>query len=355
MFKIPKVENSKYYIDRIMNDMQNFANNQRNEIQQRFEKSIGTKKKDPKQVSIDKRKDLELEKIRFLNQQTALHIKKLSKTFPDFRKIDDIYIKLINTSQTPVKKIQDALARLLWISNTIDELAQNSEFKIKKARTSETIGFILKKYMGRVNSYYRKNKEFYQILDDARKYMNQLPNFKNLYTISIAGFPNVGKSTLMKKITNSDVEIQNYPFTTKGLMFGYINKNNEKIIQLIDTPGLLGREKNNAIEERAQIIITQYCSEIIFVIDFTQSCGFEIESQIKLLKKTQNQTDKPIIIYLSKTDIFNEEDEELKKEYENKLKKHKVFVDSEKLKEYITNNYLKSTSKFDPKKVNLIK
>ncbi|MCA9496349.1 MAG: 50S ribosome-binding GTPase [Nanoarchaeota archaeon] len=355
MFKIPKIENSKYYIDRIMNDMQHFANKQRDEIQQRFEKSIGTKKKDPKQVNLDKRKDLELEKIRFINNQTSKHIKKLNKTFPDFRKVNDIYIKLINTSETPVKKIQDALARLLWISNTIDELTQNSEFKIKKARTSETVGFIMKKYLGRINSYYTKNKEFYQTLNDARKYMNQLPDFKDLYTISIAGFPNVGKSTLMKKITKSNVEIQNYPFTTKGLMFGYLKKNNESIIQFIDTPGLLGRNKNNAIEERAQIIVTQYCSEIIFVIDFTQSCGFEIDSQIKLLKKTQNQTDKPIIIYLSKTDIYNEETKELKKEYENKLKKYKIFNESEKLKDFVMDNYMKSISKFDPRKINLIK
>ena len=47
----------------------------------------------------------------------------------------------------------------------------------------------------------------------------------------IVGLPNVGKSTLMKKMTGSDVEIQNYPFTTKGLMFSYLKYNDKKITE----------------------------------------------------------------------------------------------------------------------------
>lgn len=354
MFKIPRVENPQKIIDRIFDSMQAYALKERDKITQRFEKSVGTAKKDPKTVILDKRKDLELLKIRYLNSHVNERLKKIIKSFPQFRKVDDIYIKLINTSENNVKKTSDALARLLWIINTIDELTQNTEFKIKKARTHDVVKFTMKKYLGRVNSYFRKNKEFFKILEESRYFMNNLPEFLDLYSVGISGFPNVGKSTLMKNMTGSDVEIQNYPFTTKGLMFGYLDVNEKKSIQLIDTPGLLGRDKNNGIEERAQIVITSYVQKVIFVIDFTETCGYDVSSQIKLLKKVQNYSDN-ILIYLSKSDLYNEETDELLKENESKFKKFKVFKEAKELKSHLIWEYTKSLSKFDPKNIKTIK
>ena len=137
-------------------------------------------------------------------------------------------------------------------------------------------------------------------------------------------------------------------------MFGYLEEQGKSIIQLIDTPGLLGRSKNNDIEDRAQIVISKFCNEIIFVIDFTENCGFNIESQIKLLKKT-SEYGKKITIYLSKTDIFDEEAEEKFEEFKNKIKKFPQCSNSEELNKILIENYKKSLNKFDPKKLNLIK
>jgi len=354
MFKIPKIENEQFYIDLCMKSMHEFAAKEKDNVQRRYSKVQSYAKKSKEETNLNKRKDLELEKIRHLNSRIEIQLKKLIKSFPNFKKIDEIYLKLINTSDTKVKEIEDALQRLLWITNTIDELTKNTEFKIKKTKTDQTIGFLMKKYLGRVNSYYRKNKSFFLILRNASRFMNSLPSFQDMYTVSIAGFPNVGKSTLMKKMTGSNVEIQNYPFTTKGLMFGYLNYKTERSIQLIDTPGLLGRSKENEIEQRAQIVIQGYCSEIIFVIDLTEECGFNIEQQIKLLKQTQN-LNKPILIYFSKKDLYNEETEEIEKDTQNKFKKFKTFEDSEKLKEHLLSSYSNNLKSFDPKKIGLIK
>jgi nucleolar GTP-binding protein len=355
MFKIPKIEKESFYIDQAMNSMQTYATKERQNIEDRFEKNKNPRQKDKSssELNLNKRKDLELQKIRFLNDTLQRSLKKVISQFPKFKQIDPIYLKLIDTTPTRVEHITDALQRLLWIINTIDEFTLNNEVKIKRARTSETVGFIMKKYLGRVNSLFRKNKDFFRTLDDARKFMNKMPTFLNIYTVAIAGFPNVGKSTLMNKVTGSDVEIQNYPFTTKGLMFGYIKQSDSKIVQLIDTPGLLGRDKNNQIEERAQIIISQHSDFIIYVIDFTESCGYSIENQIKLLKKTKAYNN-PTILYLSKTDMYDQEDIERKEEYKTTLKKYKVFEDSEELKAYIIENQTKN-KKFDIRKINVIK
>ncbi|MFW6286086.1 MAG: GTPase [Nanoarchaeota archaeon] len=353
MFKIAKVEKSNFYIDKAMNSMQEFAIKERKSIEDRFFKNLSTKKKDSDQVKLDKRKDLELEKIRYLNKTLNISMKKVITKFPRLSKIDEIYKSLINTSKTPVKDIENALATLLWITNKIDEFTQNSEHKIKRAKTQQTVGFIMKKYLGKVNSLFRKNKKTFELLDDARKFMNKLPHFEDTYTVAIAGFPNVGKSTLMNKLTNSNVEIQNYPFTTKGLMFGYISQFDKKIIQLIDTPGLLGRDKQNQIEQRAQIIISKFADSIIFVLDFTQTCGYSIKNQIKLLKETV-EFQKNISIYISKKDIFDEETNELIDEYKNVLKKCNVFENFEELKKHILDEKTKSKN-FNKKDINVIR
>jgi len=353
MFKIPKVEESSFYIDQAMKSMQEYATKEREKIGERFEKSIGTFRKTLDDVNMDKRKDLELQKIRFLNDRLNDSLKKIIKNFPNFAKTQEVYINLINTSEASVTEVKDALARLLWIANTIDEFTQNTEAKLKKTKSQKTVGFLMKKYLGKVNSLFYKNKTFFRKLVEARKFLNKLPTFEDLHTISIAGFPNVGKSTLMKKITGSDVEIQNYPFTTKGLMFGYLKEEGVKYIQFIDTPGLLGRDKNNSIEERAQIVVTKYSQSIIFVIDFTESSGYNIDSQFKLLKKTE-EFQKNIVIYLSKTDLFNEETEQSVKEYEKKLTKYLVFRDSEKLRKHCLDEQ-KKMIKFDPSKLKVIR
>lgn len=354
MFKIQKIENSSYYIDKAIKEMEEFATKTREEISQRFSKSTSTFDKSKDDNNLNKRKDLELEKIRYLNQNLNRRLKKIITSFPKMKNLDEIYIKLINTNEFTVNDISDALSRILWILNQVDDYTQNFQFKIKKAHTQKTIGFLMGKYLGKVNSLFRKNKNFFRLLEDSRKYILKLPKFEDLYTVSIAGFPNVGKSTMMKNITGSNVEIQNYPFTTKGLMFGYIYNNDAKSIQLIDTPGLLNRDKKtNGIETRAKIVIDEYCSLIIFVLDITESCGYDIQAQMKLLKQTAKN--KKTVIYFSKTDLYNEEDDANAQEISSKFKKLQQFKDYNEVKDHLLKVYKSQLKEFDPRKLNIIK
>ena len=162
--------------------------------------------------------------------------------------------------------------------------------------------------------------------------MRNFPAIKTkIKTICITGFPNVGKSTLLKKITGSNVEIQPYAFTTKKLLLGYIDKK----IQLIDTPGTLNRyNRMNSIEKQAYLAIKHLAHKVIYVFDLTETCGYEIEQQIKLYKRLKEEfEEKEIIIYLSKTDILKREQVELFSKY---FKNQKIFYNSDILKEYIT-------------------
>ena len=56
--------------------------------------------------------------------------------------------------------------------------------------------------------------------------------------IVLVGMPNSGKSTLLKALTNADVEVASYPFTTKEPVIGMMEYNKAQI-QLVEIPALI--------------------------------------------------------------------------------------------------------------------
>lgn len=67
---------------------------------------------------------------------------------------------------------------------------------------------------------------------------------KEGFQVVIIGFPNSGKSTLLNKLTNTDVKVSNYPFTTKKPEVGIMNFEGGHL-QLVEIPALVegGSEK----------------------------------------------------------------------------------------------------------------
>lgn len=54
--------------------------------------------------------------------------------------------------------------------------------------------------------------------------MSRLPGIDpNTRSILLCGYPNVGKSSMMNKLTRADVEVQPYAFTTKSLYVGHMD------------------------------------------------------------------------------------------------------------------------------------
>jgi nucleolar GTP-binding protein len=129
--------------------------------------------------------------------------------------------------------------------------------------------------------------------------IRRIPDFSEGPVVIIAGLPNVGKSSLLSRITGSTPEIKPYPFTTKGLMTGYWNG-----IQFIDTPGLLDRpmEDRNEIEKQAITAIAELGDLIIYVFDASESAG-DIDTQLSLFKEISERFNKPVIKVINKIDI----------------------------------------------------
>lgn len=193
--------------------------------------------------------------------------------------------------------IKKALAGINGCITTIKKITTEHIARVKNA---EDVAPIRNAYIGRISSIFKRLQPHFDTLNAARSILKDMPTVDDeLFTVAIAGFPNVGKSTLLKKITTAKPEIKAYAFTTKGLNVGHFEyKYNQ--IQCIDTPGTLNRKKMNTIEKRADITLRYLADAIVYVYDPTET--YSIEMQQQLFEYTK-ELDKPIVIYVSKTDL----------------------------------------------------
>jgi nucleolar GTP-binding protein len=142
-------------------------------------------------------------------------------------------------------------------------------------------------------------------LEEVRQHLGRLPNLDpRARTLILTGFPNVGKSSFMNKISRADVEVQPFSFTTKSLFVGQTDYRYIRF-QCIDTPGLLDHplEERNALEMQAIAAIAHLPAVIIFIFDISEECGYSVADQISLLDSIRPLfANKAVVVVLNKTD-----------------------------------------------------
>ncbi|KAJ3708752.1 hypothetical protein LUZ61_012457 [Rhynchospora tenuis] len=168
-------------------------------------------------------------------------------------------------------------------------------------------------------------------LEQVRQHMARLPSIDpNMRTILICGYPNVGKSSFVNKITRADVDVQPYAFTTKSLFVGHTDYNCLRY-QVIDTPGILDRpfEDRNIIEMCSITALAHLRSAVLFFLDVSGSCGYSIAQQAALFHSIKSLfLNKPLMIVCNKIDLqpmhaLSEEDKRLVDEM--KAEAHKTL------------------------------
>merc|ERR1719161_3128055 len=143
-------------------------------------------------------------------------------------------------------------------------------------------------------------------LEEVRQHMSRLPAINpSTRTLLLTGYPNVGKSSFMNIITNANVDVQPYAFTTKSLFVGHLDYNYVRW-QCIDTPGILDHplEQRNTIEMTAITALAHIKATVLFIIDISEHCGWTIQQQVDLFLSIKPLfKGKPLLVLLNKTDI----------------------------------------------------
>ncbi|KAI9818987.1 MAG: GTP-binding protein rbg1 [Phylliscum demangeonii] len=85
-------------------------------------------------------------------------------------------------------------------------------------------------------------------------------------SVGFIGFPSVGKSTLMSRITGQHSEVAAYEFTTLTTVPGQVIYNGAKL-QMLDLPGIIQGAKDGKGRGRQVIAVAKTCHLIIIVLD----------------------------------------------------------------------------------------
>lgn len=164
---------------------------------------------------------------------------------------------------------------------------------------------------GKGNSFFRTSRRqaprFAQPGEDTEE-KEFLLALKMIADVGLVGFPNAGKSTLLKALTQANPKIASYPFTTLSPNIGVIEDLVARPVIVADIPGILeGASKGYGLGlsflkhiERVRIII--------FVIDLENAY---VEDEMHILKSelesySPELLNKPALLVLNKIDRFDD-------------------------------------------------
>ena len=151
---------------------------------------------------------------------------------------------------------------------------------------------------------------------------------KILADVGLVGFPNAGKSSLLRKISAAKPKVADYPFTTLEPKLGVVRANDDEVV-VADIPGLLsGAHKGNGLGFQFLKHIER-CKSIIHLIDVTNEDIFNEYKTIceELDKYDQSIKKKKKIIALNKCDLITDSQiKKIKKDFENELQNNVYMI-----------------------------
>jgi small GTP-binding protein len=131
--------------------------------------------------------------------------------------------------------------------------------------------------------------------------------------VAMIGFPSVGKSTLLSKLTSSESAVAAYEFTTLTCVPGNIQYRDAKI-QLLDLPGIIEGASQGKGRGKQVIAVARTADLILFMLDASkgqiqrtllekevESCGIrlnELKPDIAFKKKVGRSIPHPCLTHI---------------------------------------------------------
>ncbi len=266
---------------------------------------------------IQRAKKKEIERITTAIDYLTDRLQSIVKSVPNLQELPDFYRELshllVDNDQLKLN-----LGKLSGVVGVLKKLRGELTRPIKIAKTPHDAEQYRVQAFGRISSVITKQRETLEYLNQIHQALHKIPIIESdELSIVVAGYPNVGKSSLVAQISTGRPEIAPYPFTTKEIGIGhyYSEKQEDRFtkfarFQIIDTPGILDRPMatRNEIEKQAILALRRLADGIIFIFDPTETCGFEIPHQVNLFKEIRTSfPNTQVIIVFNKMDLFTED------------------------------------------------
>ncbi|XP_045538343.1 nucleolar GTP-binding protein 1 [Papilio machaon] len=251
-----------------------------------------------------------IRKVKFTQQNFHDRLSRIIQEFPKLDDVHPFYADLMNVLYDK-DHYKLGLGQLNTARHLIDNVAKDYVRLLKYGDSLYRCKQLKRAALGRMATIMKRQGANLTYLEQVRQHLARLPSIDPYTrTIIICGFPNVGKSSFINKITRADVEVQPYAFTTKSL---YVGHTDYKYLrwQVIDTPGILDHplEERNVIEMQAVTALAHLRAAVLYFIDPSEQCGHNIEEQISLFESIKPLfSNKPLIVVLNKMDVVKPEE-----------------------------------------------
>ncbi len=259
----------------------------------------------PREVAIQR----EHQRIMVMTSEVSEHLSKTVSKFPSLMNLPPFYRDLVEAIFS-IDELRKSLGAVGGAAKLVDKIRREQFRKLKYSRSPGEAAAVRRQAYGRISSILKNLDESLAFLKEVSMKLSNLPSvYTDMPTFVIAGYPNVGKSTLLRALTGSEPKIAPYPFTTTGLQLGYFEHDHRQH-QVVDTPGLLDRplEKRNPIELQAISALKNLAKAIVFLLDPSESCGYEMKDQLHLLEDIKKMfAEMPIVVVANKSDLLTDE------------------------------------------------
>ncbi|XP_040581264.1 GTP-binding protein 4 [Lepeophtheirus salmonis] len=264
-----------------------------------------------KHYKISRIRSFYMRKVKFTQSNFTEKLSSILKEFPKLEEVHPFYSDLMNVLYDR-DHYKLALGQLNTAVRLIDSVGKDYVRLLKYGDSLYRCKQLKKAALGRMATIIKRQSSSLLYLEQIRQHLSRLPSIDpNTRTVILTGFPNVGKSSFINKITRADVEVQPYAFTTKSL---YVGHTDYKYLrwQIIDTPGILDHplEERNTIEMQAITALAHLRAAVLFVLDPSEQCGYNLDSQISLFESIKPLfANKPLVLVANKTDVWGSKDE----------------------------------------------
>lgn len=267
-------------------------------------KKASKKKKRGANISETKKKTISV-KLNTVAHTLEDTLKRYEEEFPTVDMLPPFYNTIIDI-MLGTDKLKKSIGAVNWAKRRTKRILMEAARDLQPKEDPDEMEQLRKQAYGRVSSILRQVDDDLKFLGEARKKLNSLPDIRiDMPTVAVAGYPNVGKSLLVSKISSGKPKVAVYPFTTQEVGIGHFELKRHKC-QLIDTPGILDRpgDERNDIEKQAVSALENLADLIIFIFDPTETCGYPMEDQKALANEIKDTFSQIQVIEVeNKTDL----------------------------------------------------
>ncbi|MES1916758.1 MAG: hypothetical protein MHM6MM_008546, partial [Cercozoa sp. M6MM] len=251
-----------------------------------------------------------MRKVKFAQQEFAERLGRIVEQFPRLDDLHPFYKGLLNVNYDR-DHYKVALAKVNLTKQIVENVAKEKVTLLKYGDSLYRCKRTKRAALGHMASHIKKLSPFLVFLEKVREHLSRLPQIEpDTCTLLLTGFPNVGKSSLINKLSRADSEVQNYSFTTKALTVGHFDHRFNRW-QVIDSPGLLDRSLDewNTIEMQAVTALAHVHSCVLFLLDVSGVGKYSISEQVSLFTRVRKLfANKPALLVATKIDLRGLED-----------------------------------------------